>query len=124
MRIEDVDMSTWRWPNFTPYEVGCKDGTIVIHEPSMDCLQAFRNIRGIPFTPNSAYRSPAYNASIGGAKHSMHLLGRAYDIPILPNMSREQIHDTAREVGFTGFGDYNTFVHIDTGRPRYWDLRT
>jgi zinc D-Ala-D-Ala carboxypeptidase len=114
----------WRWKNFTPKEIACKGtGLILIDEDAMDKLQAFRNTVEIPFRPNSAYRSESHNKRVGGAPRSMHRQGRAFDIPITSRMTRELIHEKAKEVGFTGFGDYNTFVHIDTGRARYWDGR-
>jgi zinc D-Ala-D-Ala carboxypeptidase len=118
------DMRDWRWPNFMPHEIACKGtGLLIIDPESMDKLQAFRNAVGIPFRPNSAYRSESHNKRVGGAKNSQHRLGKAFDIPITSRMTRELIHEKAKEVGFTGFGDYNAFVHIDTGRARYWDGR-
>lgn len=108
-----------------PKEIACKgSGFIVIDDYSLDSLNCFRHIIGVPFSPNSAYRSEAYNKKVGGAPNSYHRKGMAFDIPIKDGMSREKIHEVAKIVGFTGFGDYNTFVHIDTGPKRYWDLRT
>ena len=119
-----VDQKKWRWKNFTPKEIACKgDGLIVINEDALDRLQKFREILNVPFTPNSAYRSVAYNKSVGGAPNSQHMFGKAFDIPISARLTREAIHRAAKQAGFTGFGDYNTFVHIDTGPARYWDLR-
>ena len=121
----EVDEADWHWDNFTPEEIACKGtGLIIIDEDAMDALQETREILGTPFSPNSAYRSESHNKYVGGAKRSMHRKGRAFDIPIKNTMSREQIHEAAEEAGFTGFGDYNTFVHVDTGSPRYWDERT
>lgn len=120
-----VDPTKWRWKNFTPFEIASRgDGLIVIDEDALDRLQHFREIVGVPFTPNSAYRSEEHNARVGGAPNSQHRYGRAFDIPIKPGLSRNLIHRAARRAGFTGYGDYNTFVHIDTGAPRYWDHRT
>lgn len=114
----------WRWPNFRPEEIACKgDGSITIDFDALDKLQAFRNIVGVPVIVNSAYRSPSYNKRVGGAPKSQHLHGKAFDIQISKNLTREKIHGAAKKAGFTGFGDYNTFVHIDTGNARYWDLR-
>lgn len=114
----------WRWNYFTPKEIACKGtGFIVVDEEALDCLNALRHIIGVPFAPNSAYRSESHNKAVGGAKNSMHRKGKAFDIPIKEGMSRDAIHDTAELVGFTGIGDYNTFVHVDTGRKRYWDKR-
>ena len=114
----------WRWKNFQPKELASKsDGLLMINEDALDKLQSFRELLGKPFTPNSAYRSLAHNTKVGGSPNSMHLQGRAFDIPIGNGITRKDIHKYAKQVGFTGFGDYKTFVHIDTGRPRYWDNR-
>ena len=119
-----TEVKKWRWPNFSPKEIACKgDGLIVVDEKALDCLQAMRNNIGVPLVLNSAYRSEAYNKSVGGAPKSQHLLGRAFDIRITPNVTREEIKYHAKEAGFTGIGDYDTFVHVDIGPVRYWDLR-
>lgn len=124
IHYKDCDMSMWRWEHFTPQEIACNgDGLLFIDEDAMDKLEAFRKSLGVAFSPNSAYRSAAYNAKVGGAPNSQHKLGKAFDIPIRYDMDRTAIHYHAKKAGFTGFGDYNTFVHIDTGRPRYWDNR-
>lgn len=120
----ETDMTAWRWKNFTPKEIASKgDGLLMVNEDAMDALQTFREMVGVAFTPNSAYRSVAHNKAVGGSPNSMHLQGRAFDIPIKSGMSRMAIHKFAKQAGFTGFGDYDTFVHIDTGRSRYWDMR-
>lgn len=114
----------WRWPSFKPYELVSKgNGMLMVNEQSMDALQRFRDIVGVPVIVNSAYRDPAYNKKVGGAPSSQHLFGRAFDIRITDNLPRKVIHQAAKQAGFTGFGDYNSFVHIDTGPARYWDLR-
>jgi zinc D-Ala-D-Ala carboxypeptidase len=45
---------------------------------------------GKPIMVNSAYRSPAINQSVGGAKTSQHLLGCAADIRV-PGMTPDQV---------------------------------
>lgn len=124
IEVHPDQVKGWRWKNFTPQELACKgNGLIYIDAPSMDALQKFRELVGVPVIVNSAYRSPAHNKAIGGALNSMHLYGKAFDIRITPQLSRTHIHTYAKQAGFTGFGDYNTFVHVDTGAPRYWDDR-
>lgn len=123
--IHYTKVQGWFWPNFTPKEIACKgDGMIVIDRPSMDALQRLRTLIGKPLIINSAYRSPNYNKKIGGAPKSQHLLGKAFDIRLTTEVTREKIHQFAPAAGFNGIGDYNTFVHVDTGPQRYWDLRT
>jgi hypothetical protein len=69
-------------------------------------------------TINSAFRTPEYNNSVGGAKNSFHMSGQAFDIGGV--VRNERFVVLAKEVGFTGFGFYNSFTHIDTGPPRSW----
>jgi zinc D-Ala-D-Ala carboxypeptidase len=120
----EIPKGVWRWPNFKPREIACRGtGEIMLDFDALDKLQDFRITVGVPFTPNSAYRSISHNKAVGGSPKSMHLYGRAFDIPIKAGLTREKIKRAAAEVGFTGIGDYANFVHIDTGTPRYWDLR-
>lgn len=115
----------WKWPSFSPKEISCKgDGLIVVDEAALDALQKLRDIIKAPLIINSGYRSKAYNASVGGAPKSQHLLGRAFDIRLTDVVKREELKKLAKQAGFKGIGDYNTFVHVDTGPERYWDNRT
>ncbi len=116
----DVPEKLWRWPNFSPEEIACRgDGTIRINELALDKLQALRDRLGVPLIAHPAYRSPAYNRQVGGAEHSMHLQGAAFDIS-MANHDPESFEAAARAVGFTGFGLYprQNFMHIDIGRAR------
>lgn len=45
-------------------------------------LQPVRNKFGIPFTPNSGYRSPLLNEAIKGSSKSQHSKGEAVDIEL------------------------------------------
>lgn len=114
----------WPWRNFMPQEIAChSDGLIKVNKQAMDSLQKLRDLAGTPIVINSGYRSEVHNRKVGGAPHSQHMLGKAFDIRITKAMPREKIHELAKKAGFTGFGDYNTFVHVDVGPTRYWDLR-
>ena len=79
-----------------------------------------------PFEVISGYRSPATNAMLhrrseGVAVHSMHLEGRAIDVR-LRGYPTLQLASDARALGRGGVGYYarSDFVHVDTGRVRYW----
>jgi uncharacterized protein YcbK (DUF882 family) len=72
------------------------------------------------------YRSPATNSSLrskstGVAEHSLHMQGKAIDIR-LTNFTTSKLRDLAMSLQRGGVGYYATsdFVHVDTGRVRYW----
>lgn len=74
----------------------------------------------------SAYRSPATNARLraqgsGLAKRSLHMHGMAIDVRV-PGFSLEKLRSAAMALRGGGVGYYprSDFVHIDTGRVRYW----
>ena len=74
----------------------------------------------------SAYRSPQTNemlrkSSNGVAEHSMHMLGKAIDVR-LESFPTEHLAEVARSLRRGGVGYYRAsdFVHVDTGRVRYW----
>ena len=74
----------------------------------------------------SAYRSPETNAMLrqssnGVAEHSMHMLGKAIDVR-LESFPTAQLAEVARTLRRGGVGYYRAadFVHVDTGRIRYW----
>ena len=113
-------MTQWRWKYFTRDELKCKgDGTFVANDDALDKLERLRELMGVPLTINSAYRSPAHNRKIGGADNSMHVQGRAFDISI-NGVNPKTLYRCAIQAGFTGFGFYRTFLHVDTGGMRSW----
>ena len=74
----------------------------------------------------SAYRSPETNEllrsrSRGVAKNSQHLKGNAIDVR-LRGLDLDMLRDTATTLKLGGVGYYagSNFVHVDTGRVRYW----
>lgn len=79
-----------------------------------------------PFHVISGYRSPKTNAmlrqtSSGVAKKSLHMLGKAIDIR-LPGRQLSELRKMAMnmKVGGVGFYPGSDFIHVDTGRVRYW----
>ncbi len=74
----------------------------------------------------SGYRSPATNARLhrnsnGVAKRSLHMQGRAIDIR-LPGVELKHLRQAALNLKAGGVGYYpkSNFIHVDTGRPRFW----
>lgn len=79
-----------------------------------------------PFHIISGYRSAATNAMLrqrskGVAKHSLHIQGKAVDIR-LPGRSLASLRRAAVTLRCGGVGYYprSKFVHLDTGKVRYW----
>jgi uncharacterized protein YcbK (DUF882 family) len=74
----------------------------------------------------SGYRSPKTNAKLrsatsGVAKRSLHMQGRAADIR-LPGVELKYLRQAALNLRAGGVGYYpkSNFIHVDTGRPRFW----
>lgn len=82
-----------------------------------------------PFHIISGYRSPHTNtmlrarggASTGVAPKSLHTVGKAIDIR-LPGVKLDHLRGAARALKLGGVGYYpsSNFVHVDTGRVRFW----
>lgn len=91
-------------------------------------LQFLRDYTGRAIKINSGYRSPEYNAKIGGVKNSQHILGKAADIRI-EGMKPKEVHSIIEELISKGdmlqggLGLYSSFVHYDfRGRKARWDF--
>ena len=74
----------------------------------------------------SGYRSLKTNARLrqqsnGVAKKSLHMLGKAIDVR-LPGVELKHLRKAALSLKAGGVGYYpkSNFVHLDTGRPRFW----
>jgi uncharacterized protein YcbK (DUF882 family) len=74
----------------------------------------------------SGYRSPKTNAMLrskskGVARKSLHMQGKALDIR-LPGTDLKHLRKAAIALKSGGVGYYpkSNFIHVDTGRVRYW----
>ena len=94
----------------------------------MDLLYALQNRveHKNAFNVISGYRSPKTNAKLhrlsnGVATHSLHMKGKAIDIR-LPGVELKHLRKAALSLHAGGVGYYpkSNFIHVDTGRPRFW----
>jgi uncharacterized protein YcbK (DUF882 family) len=103
--------------------------THTIHEIDRDLLHVLHKIQKQLDTVEqfhliSGYRSPKTNNALnarsrGVAKMSQHVYGKAADIYV-PGRTLKQVQGAAKSLRAGGVGRYTEFVHVDTGRVRYW----
>ncbi len=115
-------------PHLTWEELACRDGSpypldfradgrlaVLVAE-----FEALRKECG-PLLVNSAYRTPQWNARVGGKPDSQHLHGRALDlVPVQCGV--DDLYRAAKERSklgkLNGIGLYKCFVHVDV-RPSH-----
>lgn len=120
------NMSNWPLQTYSKGDLQCRGtGKLQIHHATCVALEKLTKEYGRgKLTLNSAYRSPEHNRNVGGARNSLHVRGRAFDISYASIGGRGQAAAFAQyavRCGFVGFGLYNTFIHIDTGTGRVWE---
>jgi uncharacterized protein YcbK (DUF882 family) len=84
-------------------------------------LDKLREACGFPFHINSGYRSPKHSKEAVKEKPGEHTRGAA-DIAITNGLRRYILVKKALELGFTGIGVAETFVHVDrrSSTPVIW----
>ncbi len=80
---------------------------------TMSKLDTAREIAGIPFVLNSAYRSSQWDKSKGRSGTGAHTLGRAVDIRCNTNSNRYKVIDALLKAGFKRIGVASSFIHAD-----------
>lgn len=107
-----------------------RTGELHVIDPALlDQLVRVRGMVGADKRPLhiiSGYRSPKTNAmlrshSSGVASKSLHQSGKAIDIRI-PGIDTKHIRNAglALQAGGVGYYSNSDFVHLDTGRVRFW----
>ena len=110
--------------NFSLEEFKCKDGSDIPNTALLNIVELARNLEVLrtainkPIVINSGYRSPKYNAKIGGVKDSQHLRGTAADIRVAgmtPKELAEVIEELIKRKKMKegGIGIYPNFTHYD-----------
>ena len=119
------------WVYFTEEELACK-GTdeCDMHPEFMEKLIAVREDYNQPMIITSGYRHLAYNDTIGGAKNSPHLYGRAVDVKVAGGDALRLIGVALRHgmrgIGVKQRGDHDRrFIDLDDmpqsdAHPRPW----
>lgn len=103
-----VELPALSW-HFTTHELRSRgNGDCFVRRELVAGLEHLRSLIG-PFAPTSGYRDPTHNANVGGARHSMHVLGLACDTP------RRATVAAVQQLGvFSGIGHKNGLVqHVD-----------
>ena len=104
--------------HFKVKEFACKDGSdaVLVAPRLVMVLETIRTHFGTAVTINSGYRTPQYNAKVGGVAHSQHCYGTAADITV-KGQTPETVAAYARELmpDWGGVGVYSQkgFTHID-----------
>lgn len=107
--------------NFSRHEFACKCGCgfdTVDVELAPLCEEAREEDGGNSLTPNSGCRCMNYNMDIGGSRNSLHMEGKAADLPV-KNPRKVYDYFCKKYPDKYGFGLYKTFIHIDC-RDGYW----
>ena len=104
----------WRVP-YSAQEVGGAG----VQAEALEALNRLRALSRTRWTVASGFRDRAHNAAVGGAKHSKHVKGTAFDV-VVSRGEREAFYSAAKQAGFIAFGWGNRTVHIDTGPRRWW----
>ena len=92
-------------PHFTVKEFACSDGSdeVKVDSALIDYLQQIRDHFGKSVRITSGYRSPTYNAKVGGVKNSYHMKGMAADI-VIDGVKSKEVAQYAETIGCGGIG--------------------
>ena len=120
-------------PNFALEEFACHDGTPVPAPFLANVqllafnLQVLRDFLKQPVHVLSGYRTPSWNAKVGGVKGSQHVLAKAGDLHV-DGMTPSALHAVIEHLIDTkqmrqgGLGLYPGFVHYDVrGTKARWN---
>jgi len=114
-----VEEKSWRFAHFRPEEMACTaTGELAVTFALMHALEMLRGSIGEPLIVTSGYRSPEFNASIGG--HQAHPMGIAVDLAVHGEKAYRVLKE-APKCGFSGIGVSQKgpmserFAHLDVG---------
>ena len=85
-------------------------------------LDTLRAQCGFPLKVNSGYRSTKHSIEQAKAKPGMHTTGKAADLAVNGGVQKYLLVQCAMNLGFTGIGIGDNFIHVDKrlGTPVMW----
>ena len=78
----------------------------------LEKLDECRHRSGVVMSPSSSYRTRKKNKDVGGSPASLHLLGRAVDVPVASASDRAKIIQAALSLGLS-VGIMENALHLD-----------
>lgn len=104
--------------HFRVREFACGDGSdaVLVAPRLVMVLETIRAHFGAPVVIHSAYRTPQYNAKVGGVAHSQHCYGMAADISVSGHTPAEVAafaQTLMPDWGGVGIYAKKGFTHID-----------
>jgi len=107
-------------------------GDGAVHDPVVRLVEILSYVQNLSGADHlvlfSGYRSPDYNQTLkGAAKASMHTEGLAADVGLAkPKLPIETVWHRVRDLECCGAGYYakDGYMHLDVGRPRFWEKAT
>jgi uncharacterized protein YcbK (DUF882 family) len=107
-------------------------GDGAVHDPVLRLVEILSYVQNLSGADHlvlfSGYRSPDYNQTLkGAARASMHTEGLAADVGLAkPKLPLEKVWHRVRDLECCGAGYYakDGFMHLDVGRPRFWEKAT
>lgn len=108
--------------HFKAEEFRCKDKTkeFLWAPKLLEVLETIRNHFDEPIIVNSGYRTPSWNAKVGGTPNSYHCKGMAADIVVKGHTTKEIAEIASKILGDQGgVIRYTNFVHVDVREGYY-----
>ena len=96
-------------------EFDCREtGENNMERAFLDLLDQLRHKCEFPFVITSGYRSPRHSIEAAKPVPGKHAQGIAADIAVSNASQRHTLLKHALELGFTGIGVADTYIHVDT----------
>lgn len=96
-------------------EFNCQEtGNNEMNPEFLEKVDELRGRCGFPLTVTSGYRDPSHSIEVLKNNPGTHTQGIAADLRVQSANHRHILLTNAFEMGFTGIGIAQTFIHVDT----------